>query len=159
MTDKELGIASVMVIVWYASLIFILFMGIHLFMSTAKAHDAPHHDMWAQHSPKVQEWLRGQKQPGGPNKGQSCCDGRDGQEVQERIDTEGNYEVMFTTSCIKTERDPCVKIYGDGEPYWVKVPKEALLEDVPNLAGVPVAWYWHVNGKPTVRCYSPGAKL
>lgn len=33
MTEKELGIASAMVIVWYASLIFILFMGIHYAMA------------------------------------------------------------------------------------------------------------------------------
>jgi hypothetical protein len=101
---------------------------------------------WAQSSPADQQWFRSQKVPGGMQKGVSCCDIADGTFAEEDIRNGGEYWVRYRTQ--------------EGvDVDWQRVPDEAVIRDAPNKFGRAVVWYYHINGKPAVRCFIAGAGI
>ena len=108
-------------------------------------HEGPFPPQFAEAAPEVKNWLRSQKNPQKP--GENCCNEKDGLDAQEDV-KDGHYRVLLPREA-----------YPKGEtPYWVDVPDDAVIK-APNLAYVPVAWYWHLNGRVMIRCFAPGAKL
>ncbi len=93
-------------------------------------------------------WYEAQLVPGGRMKGQSCCTVADGAIAEEDI-REGQYWTQWTVD------------YGAGKILhfpWMPVPHDVVLQG-PNPRGHPVVWWFTENGKPTIRCYAPGAGI
>ena len=95
---------------------------------------------WAQlnMSPQQRKWFQEQKEPG---TGRSCCNSSDGEEVQEDI-RDGVYWVNSPRTL--------------GE--WLPVSPSAVIQE-PNKWGQPIAWFYYADGKPRVRCFSPGSLM
>lgn len=92
----------------------------------ALAHD---HDAWlsSQVSPKT---------------GGNCCDGRDGDYAEEKIE-QGHYWVR----CALESHCPIKE--------WMVVPDDVIIRE-PNRNGAPAVWWYWENGEPVIRCFAPG---
>jgi hypothetical protein len=118
----------------------------------AAAHWKPEYAQM--YTPQELDWFKRQKVPGGSAKGTSCCSVADGTFALEDI-RDGHYWTKFHYTTSTGEE-------GEGteqhETDWVQVPDEVVI-DGPNLNRAPAVWYYFENGKPKIRCYSPGAKM
>ena len=98
---------------------------------------------WAQADPKMKNWFKDQKIPGGQGRGTPCCNESDGTFAEEWM-KDGRYYTRWAE-----------------HPEWMLVPEEVVIYG-PNYHGSPVVWWTktYSNGVRTsvsIRCYVPGA--
>lgn len=102
-----------------------------LLFSPARAHM---HDR-----PDLDEWFNGLKSDGG----YPCCSQVDGSTVS---------DVDWDTTVVAGKLHYRVRVEG----MWIVVTDEEVVKQ-PNRYGTALVWVYHVDTKPMVRCFMPGA--
>lgn len=89
--------------------------------------------------PDLDQWFTGLTS----SNGSPCCSTVDGTEVR---------DVDWDTTVEDGQSHYRVRVEG----RWITV-RDFQVVTTPNKYGGPVVWVYHINGKPEVRCFMPGA--
>lgn len=104
---------------------------------------------YASLDPQDSQWFREQRNP----KTQiPCCSEADGTFAEEDVRGEA-----YWTRFEYKRRDGTSPEYSV-RSEWMEVPEGAVIKDKPNRHGAPTVWWFYVDGRVGIRCYSPGAK-